>query len=505
MTLSIGQWGTATSGSALDLSKYRLSFNENFDTMSIAPSGTSARWYSGARGDFGSATFADSIGSDGPFSVSGGALTIKMENVDGHWQSGAIQTVNSSGQGFAQQYGYFEMRAKFPAGAGAWPAFWLLSQNSYGSPPPNLVRSEYDIVEAYGSDPDGYHTAAHLRTATEHVWKSDYTTVSRSMFDGQFHTYGGLVTPDWLITYFDGKEVARMPTGNEFDTPLYMVVDLAMNSGEVNQAAGTYAMVVDYVRAYENTTITAVTRTGTSSADTLEGTKFDDKLSGNAGNDLLYGFGGNDVLNGGAGVDTMSGGPGNDTYYVDSASDRVIEASGGGSDVIFSSSNLALGGQEIERIVLTGGAALKLTGNWLDNTLVGNSGANILNGNSGLDHLDGGLGNDTLIGGAGKDVFVFSTAPNTSTNVDIISDFNTTDDAFQLSRAAFKGIVSSGPVAGSAFVIGTKALDVYDRVIHDRANGILYYDSDGTGSAAQVKFAIVEKGLALSASDFFFI
>ena len=70
------------------------------------------------------------------------------------------------------------------------------------------------------------------------------------MFDGTFHTYGARITTDWITVYFDGKELSRFPMSESFRTPLYMLVSLAMNPKEVEQASGTYNMVVDYVRAY---------------------------------------------------------------------------------------------------------------------------------------------------------------------------------------------------------------------------------------------------------------
>jgi hypothetical protein len=57
-------------------------------------------------------------------------LTIKMQNVDGTWYSGHIQTVNTFGHGFAQQYGYFEAKMAFDKAVG-WLAFWLYSQSAY--------------------------------------------------------------------------------------------------------------------------------------------------------------------------------------------------------------------------------------------------------------------------------------------------------------------------------------------------------------------------------------
>src|SRR3712207_8735691 len=116
MALSVGTWTTQNAGSSLNLDGYVSTFTDEFNDMSIAAGGTSTRWYSDSLFDFGGggATFVDDTGPNGPFSVSGGYLTITMEHKNGRWESGGIQTVNRSGQGFSQQYGYFEVKAKFP-------------------------------------------------------------------------------------------------------------------------------------------------------------------------------------------------------------------------------------------------------------------------------------------------------------------------------------------------------------------------------------------------------
>ncbi|HSI00115.1 MAG TPA: S8 family serine peptidase, partial [Reyranella sp.] len=152
---------------------------------------------------------------------------------------------------------------------------------------------------------------------------------------------------------------------------------------------------------------------GTSGIDTLNGTPVGDSiagaagsdiLSGNAGNDTLDGGAGNDALDGGAGADTMSGGIGNDSYVVDNAADQVLEAAGEGADTIFASVNFTLAaGQEVESLRAGGSAGFTLTGNDLDNRLVGGAGADTLGGAGGNDQLEGGGGNDALNGGAGND------------------------------------------------------------------------------------------------------
>jgi Ca2+-binding RTX toxin-like protein len=118
--------------------------------------------------------------------------------------------------------------------------------------------------------------------------------------------------------------------------------------------------------------------------------------TGNALANTITGNGGNNRLDGGAGADTLSGGMGDDTYVVDSASDVIVERSGEGSDTVQSAVSWTLGAA-LERLTLSGTAALHGTGNSLANTLTGNSGANRLDGGEGADTMSGGAGNDTYV------------------------------------------------------------------------------------------------------------
>uniref|UniRef100_UPI0039061933 matrixin family metalloprotease n=1 Tax=Pseudomonas sp. KCJK9016 TaxID=3344556 RepID=UPI0039061933 len=117
---------------------------------------------------------------------------------------------------------------------------------------------------------------------------------------------------------------------------------------------------------------------------------------GSAFNDTLIGNDLDNTLNGMAGADTMKGGNGNDTYYVDNVADTIVELAGAGIDTVISSIAYTLG-DNLENLTITGSADLKVTGNALDNVLVGNDGNNLIDGVWGVDTMIGGLGNDTYL------------------------------------------------------------------------------------------------------------
>jgi trimeric autotransporter adhesin len=118
--------------------------------------------------------------------------------------------------------------------------------------------------------------------------------------------------------------------------------------------------------------------------------------TGNTANNAVVGNSAANRLDGAGGADTMSGGAGDDTYVVDNAGDIVIESTGGGIDSVESSVSYSLT-SEVEKLMLTGIAAINGTGNSLANVLTGNAGANRLDGGAGADSMTGGANNDTYV------------------------------------------------------------------------------------------------------------
>ena len=115
---------------------------------------------------------------------------------------------------------------------------------------------------------------------------------------------------------------------------------------------------------------------------------------GNALDNALTGNSGNNLLDGGAGSDTLTGGLGNDTYVLDTTTDTIMEATGGGIDTVQAGWTYTLAAN-FENLELTGTVSINGTGNSAANVLTGNSAANFLDGKAGADILIGGLGDDS--------------------------------------------------------------------------------------------------------------
>jgi Ca2+-binding RTX toxin-like protein len=244
----------------------------------------------------------------------------------------------------------------------------------------------------------------------------------------------------------------------------------------------------------------------------MSGGAGDDRIDGGAGNDSLIGGAGNDAMIGGAGADTLVGGVGNDTYYVDVAGDVITELVGEGTDIVYSTSTSYTLGANVENLTLAGVADISGTGNTLNNALTGNAGVNTLSGGAGDDTLSGaagddilagGDGNDLLGGGAGNDLFVFNVALNAATNTDTVADFGA-GDKMVLDHTIFAALGAAGQLdaglfhSGAGVTGGTGVGGIY----YDTSSGAMYYDSDGVGSSASIKFAMVSGKIGLTAIDF---
>jgi beta-glucanase (GH16 family) len=151
------------------------------------------------------------------------------------YTSGLITTQPS----FSQTYGYFEMRAKLPAGKGVWPAFWLLPADL--SWPPEL-----DVMESIG-DPSLVWTTAHSKV-------DDRPGGKHQVAPGVFHVFAVSWDEKELVWYIDGKEVQRQPTPPDMHKPMYMLANVAVGGdwpGAPDASTPWPArMSIDYIRAY---------------------------------------------------------------------------------------------------------------------------------------------------------------------------------------------------------------------------------------------------------------
>jgi hypothetical protein len=233
--------------------------------------------------------------------------------------------------------------------------------------------------------------------------------------------------------------------------------------------------------------------TGNAGENELFGGAGADQLYGSLGNDLLLGGAGNDRLDGGSGADQMVGGAGDDVYVVDNTNDAILESAGKGTDTVESAISYVLD-TNIENGILSGTAAVRLTGN---------AGANLLTGNSAANVLTGSTGADSLVGGGGADRFDFNAVAETGKTAltrDVITDFIRGIDRIDLSS-----IDANSRVAGNQVFkfIGTQAFHETAGELRFSVSGtnrIVEGDINGDGRA-DFQIAVTGSG-TLTGGDF---
>ena len=169
------------------------------------------------------------------------------------YQSGMVHTKDL----FAQTYGRFQARIKFPRGRGFHSAWWMWpSDEVYGE-----RSGEVDIAEHYGSYPSIVSPYVHIKDGRTERGDGAYCNVNWA--ESTFHTY----TVEWLplegfrflydnrvcMTFNDWDPGLLLAHPQPFDQPFFLILTLALDWGENSVTASTpfpANMWVDYVRAW---------------------------------------------------------------------------------------------------------------------------------------------------------------------------------------------------------------------------------------------------------------
>jgi len=262
-SITVGEVQAATPGPPPFASNYQLVFNQDFTTMtSLSQLGVSATnmgtgiWTSHTPTNQDYFTFENPSANYKPFGVGNGYLDIRVQqdgNDPNNWfdgfSGGLLSSMDSSGKGFAQQYGYFECSMQTPGTPNTWPAFWLLSA-------PNLTEpwlshlAEIDVMENYGNyqtgpnqtpagNSDAYSVAWHNWGWSGNPTQQAGKFTQESGLSTGYHTYGVDIEPSGITWYFDRQPVWQAPIFPAAQQPMLAMVNLALGGGNYNNSTGT--------------------------------------------------------------------------------------------------------------------------------------------------------------------------------------------------------------------------------------------------------------------------
>jgi beta-glucanase (GH16 family) len=202
-------------------------------------------------------------------SVANGALAIKAQyqpNYNGSGNDYTSGKLVTSGK-FSQKYGHFEARVKVPSSAGAWPAFWMLADNTNWP-----ATGEIDILECRNANPVTWFGTLHFGDASGNHLSQGYTYNYATPLSNDYHIYSAYWTPDSISWYIDNilkgtvTKTALIAGGGvwPYDSQnFYIILNLSIGgqfSGQTpDPTQFPLTMLVDYVRVYSSNTCTSCT------------------------------------------------------------------------------------------------------------------------------------------------------------------------------------------------------------------------------------------------------
>lgn len=258
-------------------------------------------------------------------------------------------------------------------------------------------------------------------------------------------------------------------TTSQGSLTLPMTIDQMASGINIITAEGSMMVVGDNSTATVSDNLANSNFANAPTDDQFHGLDGDDHFLAGAGDDLVYGN---------KGADSMVGGNGNDSLYGGQGDDRINDS--GGDNLVYGN----LGNDTVS----TGGG---------QDTIYGGQGADIIDAGAGNDLIFGNRGGDILAGGLGADQFIYRRPVE---GMDLIQDFTKGEDKIVLAHRVLQidAVTNENFVSNAS---GFLSANGQTRFIYDRANDILYYDPDGTGSAAAEALLKFQSGSLMATTD----
>lgn len=182
-----------------------------------------------------------------------------------------IETRNSEDKNnvsypFTQAFGFFECEVAVPTGRGMWSAFWLQAESMGQLGNKGRDGSEIDVYEssfiAKNRTKTG-HAIHYDGYGQHHRSKGMIVDAAHDLYDGEYHTYALLWTPESYVFFLDGVATWATNYGGVSRVPEFLRLTVEIRDttyGPYGQKIGTFSndygagndFRIKSVRVYQN-------------------------------------------------------------------------------------------------------------------------------------------------------------------------------------------------------------------------------------------------------------
>ncbi len=250
-------------GEKVDMSKFRETFIEEFDTE-LDRSIWSGHYQYGEKTEARKGSYWNqylAYTENGNLVIPITYLEEGMGGAGAGWYTAGIDTDKDAPNDFSQKFGYFECRCILPKGADIWSAFWLMNDGVYNEDGNGRDGTEIDIFESDRYEKtfnnmissnlhfDGYNEAHQMMGSREFFIKGNPYE--------DFNTYGLEWNENEYIFYINGVETFRTSYGGVSQNEEYLILSVEMRGSDgipsqrENTPGEDAKFIVDYVKVYQ--------------------------------------------------------------------------------------------------------------------------------------------------------------------------------------------------------------------------------------------------------------
>lgn len=252
-------------GKEVDMSKFRITFEEDFEGE-LDRSVWSGHYQYGEKSEARKGSYWNQYlarTENGNLVIPIVYLEEGMGGKDAGWYTAGIDTDTDAPNSFSQKFGYFECRCILPKGADIWSAFWLMNDGVYNEDGNGRDGTEIDIFES-----DRYEKILnHSVTSNLHFdgYNEAHQKMGAKAFSTgnnpyeEYNTYGLEWNENEYIFYINGKETFRTDYGGVSQNEEYVILSVEMRgeNGIPSQRDNAPSeelesqFIVDYVKVYQ--------------------------------------------------------------------------------------------------------------------------------------------------------------------------------------------------------------------------------------------------------------